>query len=218
MESLTTRGTATERARGERLLRACGEDAASDDAMGGIFDEYVRHAAQLNGGEGVAEGGNLAELPRARGQRGELLPTDACQTSFLGERRMVGVPQLGGGVEMEERSCAGLAPSTARDAALPAELRVTEGAARGAVEAEGAAIAEDAVRAMEGLPPVARPGMWWWTSDVVEVTRDSARSFWRTGGSDTGYTEIGNNLIARCPVLRLFLLSLIHISEPTRPY
>ena len=49
--------------------------------------------------------------------------------------------------------------------------------------------------------------MWWWTSDVVEVTRDSARSFWRTGGSDTGYTEIGNNLIARCPVLRLFLRS-----------
>ena len=49
--------------------------------------------------------------------------------------------------------------------------------------------------------------MWWWTSDVVEITRDSARSFWRTGGSDTGYTEIGNNLIARCPVLRLFLRS-----------
>ena len=40
------------------------------------------------------------------------------------------------------------------------------------MEAEGAAIAEDAVRAMEGLPPAARPGMWWWTSDVVEITRE----------------------------------------------
>ena len=88
LESLATRGTATERARSEQLLRACGEGAAGDDAMGGIFDAYVKHAARLNGGEGVAEGGNLAELPRARGQRGEPLPTDACQTSFLGERRI----------------------------------------------------------------------------------------------------------------------------------
>ena len=47
-----------------------------------------------------------------------------------------------------------LEPSTARDAMLPAELRVTEESAREAVEAEGAAIAEDAVRAMEGLPPI----------------------------------------------------------------
>ena len=64
------------------------------------------------------------------------------------------------------------------------------------------------MRAMEGLPPVTRPGMWWWTSNVVDVEREyNPRSFWKTGGSDTGYTEIGNNLIARCPVLRLFLRS-----------
>ena len=118
LESLATHGTATGRARAELLLRACGEDDADNGAMGEVFDAYVRHAARLNGGEGVAESSNLDELPRARGQRGELLPTDACQTSFLGERRVVGVPQLGGGVEMEERSCTGLAPSTARDAAL----------------------------------------------------------------------------------------------------
>ena len=86
--------------------------------------------------------------------------------------------QLGGGVEMEERSCAGLAPSTARDAAMPAELRVTERSAREAVEAEGAAIAEDAVRAMVGLPPATRPGMWWWTSNVVDVEWEyNPRSF-----------------------------------------
>ena len=86
LESLTTHGTATERARAELLLRACGEDDADDSTTGEVFDAYVRHAARLNGGEGVAESSNLDELPRARGQRGELLPTDACQTSFLGER------------------------------------------------------------------------------------------------------------------------------------
>ena len=96
---------------------------ASDSAMNGVFDAYVRYAARLNGGGAVAEDGNLNELPRAKGQRGEPLPTDACQNSYLSERRMVGVPQLGGGVEMEERSCTGLAPVTARDAAMPAELR-----------------------------------------------------------------------------------------------
>ena len=103
--------------------------------MNGVFDAYTRCAARLNGGGAVAEDGNLDELPRAKGKRGELLPTDACQTNYLGERKMVGVPQLGGGVEMEERSCACLAPSTARDATMPAELRVTERSAREAVEA-----------------------------------------------------------------------------------
>ena len=122
---------------------------------------------------------------------------------------MVAVPQLGGGVEMEERSCVGLAPSTARDAAVPIELRVTERSAREAVEAEGAAIAEDAVRAMEGPPPQPRGpacggGHRTLLTSNGSTTR-AASAFWKTGGSDTGYTEIGNNLIARCPVqLRLF--------------
>ena len=207
LEQLSRHEDAAERARGERLIHACEADDADGAAVGEAFDAYVKHAAQLNGGADVAERSNLDELPRAEGQRGELLPHDACQTLLLGGRGMVNVAQPGGGVEKEERSYAGLEPSTARDAMLPAELRVTEESAREAVEAEGAAIAEDAVRAMEGLPPIARPGMWWWTSDVVDVARDSARSFWRTGGSDTGYTEIANNSIARCPVLRIFLRS-----------
>ena len=207
LEGLNTHKGATERAKGRRLLRACETDGADDATVGEAFSIYTRYAARLSGGANVAERDNLDELPRAKGQRGEALPVDECQVMYLGGRRVVNVPRLGGGVEREERSCTGLEPSTARDAALPAELRVTEGAAREAVEAEGAAIAEDAVRAMEGLPAATRRGMWWWTSDVVDCARESACSFWRTGGSDTGYTEIGNNMIARCPVLRLFLRS-----------
>ena len=119
LEQLSRHEDAAERARGERLIHACEADDADGAAVGEAFDAYVKHAAQLNGGADVAERSNLDELPRAEGQRGELLPHDACQTLLLGGRGMVNVAQPGGGVEKEERSYAGLEPSTARDAMLP---------------------------------------------------------------------------------------------------
>ena len=174
LESLATHGTATGRARAELLLRACGEDDADNGAMGEVFDAYVRHAARLNGGEGVAERAATSTSCRGRGDNGA-----SCCRPMLA--RPASSASAGWWVchnwaaAWRWRSAAVLASPRARHETLRCACRATcdgELSAREAVEAEGAAIAEDAVRAMEGLPPAARPGMWWWTSDVVEITRE----------------------------------------------
>ena len=114
----------------------------------------------------MPERANLNELPRAEGLRGEQLPVDEFQTLYLGGLETISAPHAGGGLSKEVRSRAGLEPSTARDAALPAGLRVTEESIREAVVAEGDAIAADAERELQGLPPVSRPPLLWWTLDV----------------------------------------------------
>lgn len=208
MERLLQHREAAQRARGARLIRACEAEQADNASVEELFQMYKLHAARLAGGVSVAEDGNLREVPRAEGMRGEQLGVEEYQTLYLGGRETVAVLQADGSTVREERSRAGLEPSTARDAALPVGSQVTEEAWQQAVDAEAMNIVADAGREMAGLPPVQRPELTWWASDVIDCVRQAAGShFWRTGGSDNGYTEIGNAAIASDPVLRLFLRS-----------
>ena len=205
-----SKGTAAQRATGKRLLRACEAGDATDAEMDAIFAAYKVHAACVAGGKVD----NLVECPRAEGKRGEAHTVEEWQTLYLGGQEVVSVREPDGTYRKQERSRAGLDPNTARDRCVPKELQVTEEAIKIATDEEAEEICDDFDEEMEHVMrgdtwrPVARATLMW-VFDLIDCVREYSGSggYWRTGGNDTGYTEINNVDIAADPVLRLFLRS-----------
>ena len=178
--------------------------------MDAIFEAYRVHAAHVAGGRVD----NIEECPRAEGRRGEPHAVEEWQTLYLGGREIVSVREPDGTYRKEERSRAGLDPSTERDRCIPKELRVTEEAVQVATNEEAEEICNDFVEEMEHVMrgtawrPTARTTLMH-AFALIDCVREYCGSggYWRTGGSDTGYTEISNTDIAAEPVMRLFLRS-----------
>jgi len=196
------------------MLTACESSTATDAAVDEIFSQYVAHVTKLNGGINVAARGNMNELPRTEGQRGEEYAVEEWQSTYLGRTELVCEKQADGSLLKVERSRSGLEPRTEREIALPSELRVSEDAIQQAIDGEAAAIIEDTMRESAGLPQAQqRSGIAKWFAcpdglcTLVDCVPKMAGAFWRTGGSAAGYTEIGNAKLAADAVLRLFLRS-----------